>query len=59
MVVIVTPSIRSTHPALGREHRMRSFVPNISSIIRKCNPIFEHVNGYFTDTLEQVFLLVP
>jgi hypothetical protein len=50
---------RFSYPALGREYRIRSFVPNISSIIRICKPIFEHPDEFLADTLEQVFVLGP
>jgi hypothetical protein len=53
-----------SHPVLDSRpgepsHRMRSFVPNIASIIRICNPIFDAESDFLFDTLEQLFVLAP
>jgi hypothetical protein len=58
-VLMTSPWIRSAHPALGREYRMRSFVPNVSSIIRNCKRVFEQVDELVINTLEQVFVFAP
>jgi len=46
------------HPTLGRERRMRSYIPNVSSIIAKFKREFEYSDDYLRDTLERVFLFV-
>ncbi|QTV79782.1 hypothetical protein [Microbacterium sp. NIBRBAC000506063] len=47
--------VELSHPALGRESRMRSFVPKISSISNICQAFFENRFDALGDTLEQIF----
>jgi repressor LexA len=51
--------VKLQHPALGREHRMRSSVPNIHSIIHHFKPQFRFLLSAFADTLEQSFAYRP
>jgi len=46
---------RNSYPALGREYRIRSFVPNIHTIGGTIKRLFEYLDEQFRDTLEQVF----
>jgi repressor LexA len=47
------------HPVLGREHRMRSYVPNIHSITSGFKPQFRAWCREIADTLEQSFAYPP
>ena len=44
------------YPALGRERRIRSYVPNISSIVANFKRNFEYVYQFIDDSLEEMFV---
>jgi hypothetical protein len=53
-----TPS-RRAHPDLGREARMRTCVPKISSISPRVKPFFELRHRDALDTLERMCRKLP
>jgi hypothetical protein len=48
--VALMSNLLVTHPALGREDRMRIYVPNISSSVRTINPVSGYYEKRFRDT---------
>jgi hypothetical protein len=55
-VLMVCLSDGVSYPTLGRERRIRSFVPNIASITDIFKPNFEHPVEKVINTLERMFV---